>query len=180
MSLTSIGLLSYNSLSKSASCLFVIERGFQSILKSKFPVVFPDNSFTGRAIHQCLDISHYLLGTALFLSPTFQLSASSRIAASILLLPAPLFCKIICQMSRSRSTYQFSDSVVQVLRVGVKFSFAIAAIKTLQYKELWIQSLEIVKATGFITAFVLDAFQTFEYLIKSDPKDFYLHLRWRL
>jgi hypothetical protein len=83
-------------------------------------------------------------------------------------------------MSRSRSTYQFSDSVVQILRVGVKFSFAIAAIKTLQYKELWIQSLEIVKATGFITAFVLDAFQTFEYLIKSDPKDFYLHLRWRL
>jgi len=182
MRLTSISLPPFNTLANYAGFLWGIEKVFQSILKRKDFVIFSDGSFSGRAIHQCLDISSYLLGTALFLSPTFQLSVGTRITASILLLPVPLFCKTICQMDSSKSaTYQFSDRVVQVVRVGVKLGFAIAAIKTFRYNEPRAQLLfEVVKTAGFITAFVLDTFKTLGYLISASPKDFYLHLRWSL
>jgi hypothetical protein len=173
MSLTSISSLSFNTLSKHAIGLLGIDKGFQTILKRKDLIVFRDNSFIGRAIHQCLDISHYVFGTVLFLSSTFQMSASSRIAAAILVLPVPLFCKAICQMASSESaTYQFSDHVVQVVRVGVKFAFAIAAIK-----QPGAQFLEIVRATGFVLAFIVDACTTLNYLM-SNTRDFYIHLRW--
>lgn len=179
MSLTSISSLSFNTLANYAACLCGIEKAFVTILKRKSPpIIFRDNSFTGRAINQCLDISHYLLGAALFLSPAFQWSASSRIAASILILPVPLFCKAICQMVSSKSaTYRFSDHAVQVVRVGVKLGFVIAAIKTLRHRESGAELLEVVQAAGFLTAFVLDASTTFNYLMCS-LSDFYLHRRW--
>ncbi|HEX4839538.1 MAG TPA: hypothetical protein VFU89_03750 [Rhabdochlamydiaceae bacterium] len=180
MSLPSIGFFSFNAFANYVASFYVFEKIFQSVLKMKSLGVFSDTAFTGRATHQCLDITHYFLGVTLFLSPIFQLSDRSRIAASILILPVPLFCKAICQMASSGSaTYRFSDSVIQVSRVSVKLGFVIAFIKTIRFKEpVGVQLLEVVKAAGFITAFVLDAFKTFEYLISADPKDFYLHLRW--
>lgn len=178
MSLAFISSLSSNTLANYAACLCVIEKAFVSSLKN--PTIFPDNSITGRAINQCLDISHYVLGAALFFPPAFQWSASSKIAASILILPAPLFCKAICQMVSSQSAiYRFSDNVVQVARVGVKFGFVLAHIKTSRYKESWAQLLAVVQTAGVLMAFVLDALTTIDYLnTPGSMRDFYLHRRW--
>jgi hypothetical protein len=83
MSLTSIPLPSFNTLANCAAAVYAIEAAFRMILKNKFITVFPDNSYTGRAIHQCLDISQYVLGAAFFLVPLSHPRSLSQIIAQI-------------------------------------------------------------------------------------------------
>jgi hypothetical protein len=120
-----------------------------------------------------------LLGTALFLSSTTSGSASRKIAASVLLLSVPLFCKAICQkISKASATYRITDRIVQVMRVGIKFGFVIAAIKNFRHIEPGMaRLLGAVQITEFTIISVFDALKTRTYLMSS-ARDFYLHLRW--
>ena len=186
MSLASISLPPFNTVANCAISIWAIEGVFRTALKSKFIVLFSDSSTTGRAIHQCLDISQYLLGTALLLSRATSWSVSRKIAASVLLLPVPLFCKAICQkVSKGSTIYRIADSTVQVMRVGINFAFVLAAMKDLLLTEPGMaQLLGAVQITGVIMVSLLDATNTINYLITShliaSKRDFYLHLRWSL
>ena len=179
MSLTSIPLPSFNTLANCATFLCATEGAFRMVLNNKFPVVFSDDSFTGRAIHQCLDISHYLLGAALVLSPTNQVSANRKIIGAVLFLPVPLFCKAICQRVDSKSAvYWYSDRIAQVARVSVKFGFLVAALQTFRWGQLGMaELLGAVKITGVVMASLFDSINTINYLLSS-KRDFYLHLKW--
>jgi len=174
-------LPSFNTLANCATSLWVIEGAFRMCLGNKFFAVFPDDSFTGRAIHQCLDISQYLLGAALVVSRTTQESTSSKIIKAVLFLPVPLLCKAICQRIDSESaTYRYLDSIAQIVRIAIKGTFVVAAFLAFRQIESGkAQLLGIAQLFGFTMPFVYDALKTSEYLICC-KRDFYLHLRWSL
>jgi hypothetical protein len=152
-------------------------------LGDKFLTVFPDESFTGRAIHQCLDISQYLLGAALVVSRTTQESTSSKIVGAVLFLPVPLLCKAICQRIDSKSAiYRCLDGIAQIVRIAIKGTFVAAAILAFRHiepgKAQWkAQFWDFAQMAGFTMPFVYDALKTSRYLM-SGNKDFYLYLRW--
>ncbi len=181
MSLISISLPSFNTLANCATFVWAVEAAFRGTLKSKSIVIFSDSSTIGRAVHQCLDISQYLLGTALFLSLTVSGSTSRKIAAPVLCLFAPLFCKAICQtVSEESVIYRIADHIVQVMRVGIKFGFVAVAIKNFRHTEPGMaQLLGVVQIVGFTMVSMSDALETTSHLI-SRTRDFYLSLRWGL
>lgn len=178
MSLSSIPAPSFNTLASCAASLCVAEGAFRLCLKNKFMPVFSDDSFPGRAIHQCLDISHYLLGAALVFVQRPQEPLSLKIASAVLRLPVPLVCKAICQRIDSNSPiYRRLDRIAQVARVGIKFAFVVAAFVAFPHIEPGkAQLLGLAQLVGLTMPFVYDALKTAEYLM-SRNRDFYLHIK---
>ena len=181
MSLSSIPLPSFNTLVNCATLLLITENAFRKCLGNKSFAVFSDDSFTGRAIHQCLDISQYLLGAALIVSRATQESTNSKIIKAVLCLPVPLLCKAICQRIDSKSaTYRYLDGISQIARLAIKGTFIVAAVLAFRHIEPGkAQFLGFAKLVGFTMPFVYDALKTREYLM-SRSRDFYLYLRWGL
>ncbi len=181
MSLSSIPLPSVYTLAKCTASLWATEGTFRACLGNKTYAIFSDDSFTGRAIHQCLDISQYLLGAALVVSRTTQESTSLKIIGAVLFLPAPLLCKAICQKIDSESAiYSYLDGISQIARLAIKGTFIVAAFLAFRHIEPGkAQLLGFAKLFVFTMPFVYDALKTSEYLI-CRKRDFYLHLRWSL
>jgi hypothetical protein len=183
MSLTSIPMPSFNTLAKCATAVYAIEAAFRMILKNKFITVFPDNSYTGRAIHQCLDISQYVLGAAVFFVLTPRSSPLiSRIAASVgiaLVLPLPLVFKAICQLSPKSNYYEVLDHTAQLMRVGSKLGVVLTAMTAFRQAEPGTAHLlGVARLVGLATALVFDFLTTHVYM-RSGSRDFYTYLRGR-
>ncbi|HEX4839922.1 MAG TPA: hypothetical protein VFU89_05735 [Rhabdochlamydiaceae bacterium] len=141
--------------------------------------VFSDDSFPGRAIHQCLDISHYLLGAALVFVRRPQESINLKIVKAVLLLPVPLVCKAICQRIDSKSPiYKLLDSIAQIARIAIKFAFVVVAFAAFPHIEPGkAQLLGFAQLVGRTMPLVYDTLTTIGYLI-SRNRDFYLHIKW--